>query len=90
MRQRIEDLGRLAILLRSLVDNDLFERRTIRNKDYYEWFCEQTDDQKDDIIRSWVYGLDNVQEKLYEMLEIAQGTDLLNDPELFSHGKTLS
>ena len=82
MRQRVEDLGRLSILIRSLLDHELFEdgiRRPRRPKDYAEWFESQTDDQKDDILRAWAYGIENISEKLYEMLSIAEGTDMLNE-----------
>ncbi len=81
MRHRLEDLGRLSVMLSNLLDHELFERRfrPHRPKDYDEWFKSQTEDQKDEILRSWVYGIENFSEKIYEMLSIAEGTDLLNE-----------
>jgi hypothetical protein len=81
MRQRVEDLGRLAVLLRNLLDHQLFDENLLprRPKDYLDWFNELSDDRKDEVLRSWVYGIDNLKDKLYEMLSIAEGTDLLNE-----------
>jgi hypothetical protein len=82
MRERIEDLGRLAVLLSNLLDHPLISDETIRPrrpKDYDEWFASLTDDQKDDVLRSWAYGIENIRDKIYDMLSIAEGTDQLNE-----------
>ncbi|MBS0654701.1 MAG: hypothetical protein JSR46_02895 [Verrucomicrobia bacterium] len=85
MRHRLEDLGRLAVMIDNLLEHKLFEDydlRPGRPKDYGEWFASKTEDQKDDIIHAWVYGLESIRDKLYDMLSIAQGTDLLNDSKM--------
>ena len=74
-------MGRIAVMVKNLLDHELFEDRHYRNKDYSEWFEQQTEDKRDDILRAWVYGLDSLKEQIYEILEIAEGTDLLNTPE---------
>lgn len=81
MRQRIEDLGRLAVMLQNLLDHGLFEEEFAprRNKDYAEWFEHLSSDKKDDVLHEWVYGIDNIKEKIYQMLSIAEGTDPLNE-----------
>lgn len=81
MRQRVEDLGRLAVMLHNLLDHKLFDEDHLpsRPKDYWEWFSELSDDRKDEILRSWVYGIDDIKNNIYEMLSIAEGTDLLNN-----------
>lgn len=81
MRERVEDLGRLAVMLRNLLDHRLFEEDFAprRSKDYSEWFSQLSEDKKDDILHEWVYGLDTVKEKISEMLDIAEGTDPLNE-----------
>ncbi len=81
MRNRLEDLGRLAVLIDNLLDHDLFNKEYLpwRPKDYDEWFASKTEDQQDDILRHWVYGIESFKEKLYDMLSIANGTDPLND-----------
>lgn len=85
MRQRVEDLGRLSILIRNLLDNALFDNEDLhprRSKDYAEWFDSKTDDQKDDILRAWVYGMEDIGYKLHDMLSIAEGSDSLNESKL--------
>jgi hypothetical protein len=83
MRHRLEDLGRLAVLLKDLLDHDLFNDdgglRPYRPKDYEEWFASKSEDKKDDTLRAWAYGLEGIRSRLYDMLSIAEGTDLLND-----------
>jgi hypothetical protein len=81
MRQRVEDLGRIAVLTKNLLDHDLFEDRHVRNKDYVDWFSEQSEEKRDDIIHNMVYRIDDARDKIYEMLEIAEGTDPLNTSE---------
>ncbi len=80
MRQRVEDLGRLSVLLRDLLDHNLFsnEFNPHRPKDCDEWFSSQTEDRKDSILEAWVHGLSDFKEKLYLMLLIAEGSDELN------------
>ncbi len=85
MRHRLEDLGRLAVMIDNLLEHNLFEDHALRpgrKKDYDEWFASKTEDQKDDIIHAWVYGLESIGEKLYDMLSIARGTDSLNDTRM--------
>lgn len=81
MRQRVEDLGRLAILLRNLLDHKLFddEFKPARSKDYFEWFAHLSEDQRDDVLRNWIYGIEDLSDKVHEMLSIAEGTDTLNE-----------
>ena len=81
MRHRVEDLGRLAVLIRNLLDHPLFDDDLLprRPKDYWEWFSSLPEEKKEEILHSWVYGIENLSEKLYEMLEIAEGKDLLNE-----------
>ncbi len=92
MRQRVEDLGRLSVLVRNLLDHELFEDgilRPRRPKDYAEWFESKTDDQKDDILRAWAYGIENISNKLHEMLAIAKGTDDLNETTCADESKSI-
>ena len=81
MRQRVEDLGRLAVLLEHLLDHQLFQDEFLprRPKDYAEWFGQLSEDKKDEVLSSWAYGIENLKEQIYEMLEIAKGTDSLNE-----------
>lgn len=85
MRHRLEDLGRLAVMIDNLLEHKLFEDYALRPgrpKDYYEWFKSKTEDEKDDVLRAWVYGIESIRDKLYDLLSIAQGTDPLNDSRM--------
>lgn len=83
MRNRLEDLGRIAVLIKNVLDHELFSREESlklgRPKDVHEWFASKTSDQKEEIIRSWAYGLENIAFALYDILSIAEGTDYLNE-----------
>lgn len=83
MRQRVEDLGRLAVLLKNLLDLDIFleGNRPRRPKDYDEWWEHLSDIQKDCTLSRFVYGIEELEGKIYDLLEIAHGTDILNQPE---------
>lgn len=82
MRQRIEDLGRIMVMVKQLTDHELFDERPCRNKEFTEWFEEQTPEFKEEWLHQMVYRIANVEEKLYEIWEVATGQDYLNDPEV--------
>jgi hypothetical protein len=82
MRERIEDLGRLCVMIDKLLEHDVFSLITCRDKDFVDVFCEMKEEQKDDLLHSIAYGISGVRDELYNMLAIAQGSDLLNDREL--------
>jgi hypothetical protein len=80
MRQRIEDLGRIYVMIDNLLDLDIFHLNDdVRNKDFVEYFNELKDEQRDEIVHNCIYGLSNVKDKLYDIMSIAQGTDYLNE-----------
>lgn len=81
MRHRLEDLGRLSILIRMLLDNNLFDKELLPNrpKDYDIWFSDMSELEKSEVIRSWVYGIEDIKEQLYNLLEIADGGDVFNE-----------
>jgi hypothetical protein len=73
--ERIEDLGRLREILRDMLSHDPFlgQEYPCRNKDFIDYFYEQTPDQQHNILHDYIYGLDNLKNKLYECLAIACG-----------------
>ncbi len=80
MRQRVEDLGRLAVLLDKMIDDPLWEvTSTGRTKDYADNFLNLSKDQQHEIIHKLAYGLRDMKEALYECLHIARGQDPLNE-----------
>lgn len=78
MRHRIEDLGRLLILLEAIA-NDSFFDDPIRAKDFTEWFDARTPTEKEDVLHSLAYGKQRVHEQLAECILIARGQDDLQE-----------
>lgn len=80
MRERLEDLGRIAVKIENLLEVDLFDEdiRPIRPKDVFSWFSSLDEEGKDKALRRWAYGVEDVSNALYEILAIANGeTDAL-------------
>ena len=74
MRHRIEDLGRLAILLDSICEDHFFDE-PVRPKDYVEWFDKRTPEVKADILWQLAHGRQRIKEALAECVLIARGQD---------------
>ena len=80
MRQRVEDLGRIAAILESLMDqHELFHLIQCREKDFVDHFEEMSEDKKEDLLHSLAYGISHLKNILYDVLIIAQGRDELNE-----------
>ena len=76
MRERVEDLGKLSVLLDQLNQDDAFDIGwNGRKKDYPDHFATLTSDEQYDIIHKLVYSLDHIKEKIEECLEIARGDE---------------
>lgn len=80
MRERVEDLGRIAVMIDVLLDAELWEFYGGRNKDFEDYFEQQTDEKKSDLLHKMIYGLSYVKDKLYDISAIADGRDSLNEP----------
>ena len=79
MRSRVEDLGRIAVLIDNVIEHELFDKELVRPKDFVDWFAERNQDERDDILHEYVYGRQSVLELLYNIREIARGEDVLNE-----------
>jgi hypothetical protein len=82
VRQRIEDLGRIAVLSDNLLEHDFFakfEETGCRAKDFLDWFLSKDQEFREDFIHSYGYWVQGISEKVYEIREIARGEDLLNE-----------
>lgn len=68
LRQRVEDLGRLMVMLDDILEMELFEKikRSIWENQESQPIIER-------------YMVEGVQERLYECLEICKGYDYLNE-----------
>ena len=79
MRQRIEDLGRLAVLLKDILDkNGLFEMIDNSPKRWLEKFEVLPIHHQEDILHEIAYAIESLEGRLYECLAIAEATDTLN------------
>lgn len=76
-RERLEDLGRIRVLLEYIGELNLFEIKpsSVRNKDFVDWFREQPEDNQDDILHNLIYRIDELNEKISECICIARGHD---------------
>ena len=75
MRERVEDLGRIQVMISHLLDQDLFDMIShVRKKDFLDDFSNKSEDERDTFI-------EDIQEKLYDILCIANGQDTLNESE---------
>lgn len=73
-RERIEDLGRLAIMLSKISSHELFDVFSKgRTKDSWDNFCGLDEDQKEDLILKIAYRLKDVESEICDCLMIAQG-----------------
>lgn len=80
-RERVEDLGRLAVMIKDLLDHEAFGKAPWRPKDVCQWFEDQTEENRQATLRLWAYGFEAIKFKLYDLLSIAEGTDPLNESE---------
>jgi len=78
MRQRVEDLGKIAVLLDAILEQEIWENRcaiACRNKDFVEVFKTLDEETQDEFLHSIVYQLEELREKIYECREIAYGEE---------------
>lgn len=79
-RNRLEDLGRVMVMLENLLDHPLFENQYWhRPKDANEWFGKQSEEKKDDVIHEIAYALEGFDFKIHDILSICRGTDDLEE-----------
>ena len=86
MRHRIEDLGRIAVMLENVLDLDIYRNMRcshIRNKDFPEHWEALTQEKKDELAWELFSGINRVKEELAEILSVAWGTDTYNDIETY-------
>lgn len=78
-RQRIEDLGRLSVLLDDLLEDNLFDNVPHSAKRFPEWFWSIKQEDQRDCINSLGYAIVRVKEEISKCLDIAEGKDSLNE-----------
>lgn len=83
MRQRIEDLGRIAVMLDKIIDSDLFSFYQGRQKDFVDHFETLSKEDQDEMLHKMIYGIAGLSEDLHKVYEIAMGWDTANQPDDF-------
>jgi hypothetical protein len=84
MRERVEDLGRISVLIRNILDLEVFEMYQGRNKDFVDYVFNLSEDARHDLLRTLIYGIAEIREKLHGIADIADGCDILNtDPDCY-------
>lgn len=78
MRERVEDLGRLCVMIEKLLKSDFFNLIPCRDKEFVDTFLEMEEEKREDLLHSIAYGISGVRDELYDMLCISKATDLLN------------
>ena len=84
MRSRIEDLGRIAVMLDNILELEFWDAYSGRRKDFMEYFYALGVEQQQDLLHTLIYGMETAKEKIYEVSAVAWGTDSFNDP--FEYG----
>lgn len=67
-------------MLRNATEMDIFDDRPCRNKEFTEWIENMSEEKREDYLHGLPYKLDELQNKLYEMISIAECRDDLNNP----------
>lgn len=78
MRHRLEDLGRIAVMLDAVLNGRLF-RLPVRARDYLQYFEEKSLEEKQEIVHNMAVDIEVVSDFLVKTLEIARGEDALNE-----------
>lgn len=79
MRERVEDLGRISVMIDMMLEAELWDIYAGRNKDFTDYFGGLDQEKQDDLLHNLIYGLSHVKDKLYEVASIADGRDSLNE-----------
>lgn len=79
MRDKCFDLGRVSVLIEKLYEEDLLQEPFWdRPKEAEDWFFAQTIDKQAEIIHKIAYGIEDIENKLTEIMNICNGYDDLN------------
>lgn len=87
-RERLEDLGRLLVLLENIFNENIFDILDhTRCKDFVEYFESWKEEKKSDWLHDEIYGLSNLRDKISECVLICRAQDDLNDNWDESYGR---
>ena len=77
-RDRLEDLGRLTVMIDNIMEHEIFSEERMMAKDFPDWFCSQCPQKREEILNRFACGIQDVENQLQKALEIAKGIDKLN------------
>lgn len=73
-KERVEDLGRLSVMIQNILKSDLFDHFN-RPKYAVDQFIALTQEQQHELIHTIAYGIEEVQHNLSDCLSIADGDE---------------
>lgn len=76
---RVEDLGRISVLMNHVLEMGICDVYTGGNKDFVDYFWNLGEDDKKEKLHEFIYGLSHLKDNLSEISLIADGTDNMND-----------
>ena len=74
-KSRLEDLGRISVMLSYIYDHKLFDLYDGAPKRINEWWPTLTEDQKYEFLNSIAYGLQEIKFSLADIMCIASGDE---------------
>lgn len=74
-KERIEDLGRLEVLLSNLLNDDLFDEQNLYSSCFLDWFEKLDTTTKEAALIAISRGIDRVHDAIYECRNIAWGDE---------------
>lgn len=72
-RERLEDLGRVSVMIESLREHELFQLYDGAPKRFEEWWETLTIEQKFKFMHDMAYGIEDVYSKVCEICCVADG-----------------
>lgn len=77
-RNRLEDLGRLSVIIDNILDHEIFREERMMAHDFEKWFESQTVEKRQAYLDRIAKAIPEIEGTLEEALKIAKGIDALN------------
>lgn len=75
MKQRVEDLGKLSILIQNLLSCPIFMENRMTPKQFPEWFFSQSLEDQEQVLLFLSEGIVVIEDGLISMKDVANGQD---------------
>jgi len=83
-RDRLEDLGRLAVIIDNILDHEIFTEERMMAADFENWFQSQSPEKRQSVLDRLARAIPEIEQKLEEAVKIAKGIDALNGPPRYA------